>query len=216
MGFIAFILYQIHRESWHEKSIFQETKEFLSDKYGIANLLIIIIAVWYGWHLYSNNQVTINTQTIPPEETPTPQIAPISPNPTAIPKAPVFNWGTEITADNIFIAVNEIRYNHGLPVLIRDKELDRIAQLKADDMAENNYFAHTSPTGITNYDLFSQNIPNFKYYGENLAENFTDVQETVGAWVLSPEHLANIYNIDYIRAGVATNGSIVVEEFDSQ
>ena len=46
----------------------------------------------------------------------------------------------------LFRLLNEDRARYGLSPLILDGELSNIARIKSQDMADNNYFAHTSPT----------------------------------------------------------------------
>lgn len=42
--------------------------------------------------------------------------------------------------------VNEIRVENGLKPLAANWELSRIARYKSEDMSDNRYFSHTSPT----------------------------------------------------------------------
>lgn len=99
---------------------------------------------------------------------------------------------------------NQGRIANGLPVLHEDPLLDTAAQQKANDMATNNYFAHTSPAGLTPWYWFQKVGYNFDYAGENLAVNFSDSQDVTNAWMNSPEHRANILDADYTDIGMAT------------
>ena len=49
--------------------------------------------------------------------------------------------------------MNEQRSAQGLSPLSYDSELTKLAQLKAEDMAENNYFSHQSPTYGSAFDM---------------------------------------------------------------
>lgn len=82
--------------------------------------------------------------------------------------------------------------------------LELAAQEKANDMAKNGYFAHTSPTGVTPWYWFQKVGYNFEYAGENLAVNFIDSQDVMNAWMNSPEHRANILNGNFTQIGIAT------------
>ena len=92
---------------------------------------------------------------------------------------------------------------------------------KANDMVANNYFAHTSPSGLTPWYWFEQVGYGFTYAGENLAVNFSDSQDVTNAWMNSAEHRANILNANFTQIGIATatgtyNGApatYVVEDF---
>jgi len=52
--------------------------------------------------------------------------------------------------------------------------LEQAAQLKANDMAEKGYFAHTSPDGKTPWEWLKDVSYPFLAAGENLAVNFLD------------------------------------------
>jgi hypothetical protein len=99
---------------------------------------------------------------------------------------------------------NQSRTSNDLPALHENSLLDAAAQLKANDMVANNYFAHTSPAGLTPWYWFEQVGYNFNYAGENLAVNFSDSQDVTNAWMNSPEHRANILDGNYTDIGMAT------------
>lgn len=82
--------------------------------------------------------------------------------------------------------------------------LQRAAQLKANDMAEKGYFAHTSPDGKTPWYWFRQAGYDFNYAGENLAVNFNESVDVNQAWMNSPGHRANILNDKFTEIGIAT------------
>lgn len=99
---------------------------------------------------------------------------------------------------------NANRVSNGLSVLTVNPLLQAAAEEKADDMVKNNYFAHTSPTGVTPWYWFVNVGYNFSYAGENLAVNFSDSADVTNAWMNSPEHRANILDPDYANIGIAT------------
>ena len=111
----------------------------------------------------------------------------------------------------------------GLQPLTENQKLDEAAQLKAQNMVQDNYFNHTSPTGVTPWFWFLQAGYKYKYAGENLAIGFYDSQEVYNAWLNSPTHKANIVNPNYTEVGTAVlggfgpnNSIIVVQEFGSR
>lgn len=99
---------------------------------------------------------------------------------------------------------NDERGDEKLGTLTRSAFLDEAAQLKANDMAQNEYFAHYSPTGVSPWYWFDQAGYNYLHAGENLAVHFTDSSDVVKAWMNSPSHRANIMNNDYTEIGVGT------------
>ncbi len=111
--------------------------------------------------------------------------------------------GTVLPAVVIDQTNNERMVLSELP-LKRNALLDQAAQLKADDMAKNHYFAHNSPTGVTPWHWFDEVSYQYSHAGENLAVHFTDSNEVVKAWMNSPTHRANIVNGSYTEIGVGT------------
>jgi hypothetical protein len=129
----------------------------------------------------------------------------------------------DITKTALENSANQTRQSAGLPVLVENQKLDNAAQMKAENMLQNNYFSHTSPTGLTPWFWFLQAGYNYKYAGENLAIGFYDSDEVYQAWLNSPAHKANILNPNYKEVGTAilqgfgqNNAIVVVQEFGSQ
>jgi uncharacterized protein YkwD len=100
-------------------------------------------------------------------------------------------------------------------------ELTRIAQEKANDMAQKGYFAHNAPDGKTPWYWYQKEGYSFSYAGENLAIDFSDSAEVERAWMQSPTHRANLLNTHFTEVGIATavgtyqghTTTFVVEEF---
>lgn len=128
---------------------------------------------------------------------------------------------SEITTENVLKHLNQSRQEKGLMDLTLNDKLIKAAQDKMDDMIKNNYFAHTSPDGISPWNWFAKNGYNYKYAGENLAINFLTVEAQHQAWMESTSHRKNILNPNYKEVGIAIgagkiNGEtsiIAVEEF---
>ncbi len=98
---------------------------------------------------------------------------------------------------------NSNRLENNLAALDFSPVLAAAAQLKADDMAQNGYFAHVSPDGKTPWHWFSESGYGFVYAGENLAVNFADSEDVVRAWMNSEGHRANILNDRFTEIGIA-------------
>ncbi len=109
-----------------------------------------------------------------------------------------------IVANALVDETNQSRTAKDLPALVESPLLDVAARDKANDMAANNYFAHTSPSGLTPWYWFEQVGYGFTYAGENLAVNFSDSQDVTNAWMNSVEHRANILNTNFTQIGMAT------------
>ena len=98
--------------------------------------------------------------------------------------------------------VNEIRGQNGLQALSADWELSRVARYKSQDMVDNRYFSHTSPTYGTPFQMIRAFGLSYRSAGENIAYGYATPQAVVNAWMNSSGHRANILNASYTRIGV--------------
>lgn len=109
-----------------------------------------------------------------------------------------------VLPETVIELTNQNRENIGINNLSQNELLNLAAQLKAADMAEKGYFAHTSPEGITPWYWFNLVGYSYVYAGENLAVNFTDSYDINKAWMESPKHKKNIINEKFDEIGVGT------------
>lgn len=107
-----------------------------------------------------------------------------------------------ITPEAVISLVNESRMGNGLDVLVPNADLSRAAKEKADDMFRNDYFAHTSPQGLTPWHWIEEAGYGYHYAGENLAMNFTDAEKQHRAWLESASHRKNILNPNFSEIGI--------------
>ena len=98
------------------------------------------------------------------------------------------------SASTLVSLVNSSRAEQGLGALSVNGQLVSAATAKANDMLENDYFAHTSPSGKTPWDFISASGYSYVYAGENLAIGYNDSSELHSAWMNSPSHRENIMN----------------------
>ncbi|KAA0958799.1 S-layer homology domain-containing protein [Planococcus kocurii] len=108
---------------------------------------------------------------------------------------------TSVAYDTIAM-VNEIRQAAGAGKLQEDSALTKIAQLKAEDMARNNYFAHSSPTYGLPWEMAIDLGYPTNQVGENLASGYITANETVDAWMESSGHKDNLLLKSYTVIGV--------------
>lgn len=127
-----------------------------------------------------------------------------------------------ITADGLFLSVNEARNTNGIPPLARNAKLDESARLKCEDMATSNYYAHDNPaTGFHGYDYIDKVGVEHNYASENLNSGvFVDSKAAVTNWMASEAHRAAILDPKYTQTGFATcsvpnmgAGTVMVEHF---
>lgn len=129
------------------------------------------------------------------------------------------NNTSSLTSDEleVFNLINEQRTKNGLTALKIDSEVQNVARIKAQDMVNNNYFSHTSPTYGSPFDMLKSFKVSYKTAGENIAGNSSN-SAAVTAWMNSSGHKANILNsrFNYTGIGVVTGskyGKIYVQMF---
>lgn len=98
--------------------------------------------------------------------------------------------------------VNEIRQQNGLRPLTANWELSRVARYKSQDMVDNRYFSHTSPTYGTPFQMIKAFGLSYKNAGENIAYGYATPKAVVDGWMNSSGHRANILNASYTQIGV--------------
>jgi hypothetical protein len=114
------------------------------------------------------------------------------------------DFGAAVLPAVLVDLTNEHRIANNGKALKINPTLELAAQMKAKDMAENQYFAHTSPTGVTPWQWFTKAGYKFAYAGENLAINFTESSDVEKAWIDSPTHHANLISDKFDETGIAT------------
>lgn len=106
----------------------------------------------------------------------------------------------------VFDLINKQRTANGLQALKIDNEVQRVARIKAQDMVNNNYFAHNSPTYGTPFQMLNSFKISYKSAGENIAGNSSN-SGAVTAWMNSSGHKANILNSSYNYTGIGVVSS---------
>jgi hypothetical protein len=117
--------------------------------------------------------------------------------------ASLLNGVTIFGKEDVVVQTNILRTELGLSNLKENPTLDIAAAQKLQDMINGQYFAHTSPSGVSPWHWIEVNKYDYSYAGENLAIGFTTAQDTVSAWDNSPSHRENLLNPHYQETGVA-------------
>ena len=117
----------------------------------------------------------------------------------------------------VFNLINKQRTKNGLSALKIDSEVQNVARIKAQDMVNNNYFSHTSPTYGSPFDMLNSFKVSYKTAGENIAGNSSN-SAAVTAWMNSSGHKANILNSSFNYTGIGVvkgskYGKIYVQMF---
>lgn len=122
--------------------------------------------------------------------------------------------------EEVLRLVNEERAALHLGPLRRSPLLDAAADVRAQDMAARDYFAHISPDGVTPGDQVLAAGYQALLCGENIASGYSSARDVVKAWMSSPSHRANILEPRYREIGIAyseapgtESGVLWVQEF---
>lgn len=139
----------------------------------------------------------VPTATLQPETTQKPVVATPAP-----PTDDDYTTGYVTTQEeNAFLLLNQDRAANGMAPLKLDPVLCSIARVKSQDMKDNRYFAHTSPT----YGSAAQMLKTFGYaynaVGENIAHHAT-VEKSQAAFMSSAGHRRNILSSSWTKVGI--------------
>jgi uncharacterized protein YkwD len=104
--------------------------------------------------------------------------------------------------DKIYALVSELRAGRDKPELTPQEKLKISSQVKASDMAQNEYFSHTGPDGRDLKYFLKQAGYEYRFAGENLAMGFSDAESVVNAWIKSPLHYQNLIDADFSETGI--------------
>jgi uncharacterized protein YkwD len=104
--------------------------------------------------------------------------------------------------------VNQERVSRGLPQLVIDPLLVKVARKHSQEMSDLRYFSHTSPTPglrtpLDRYLADEPRRPSWALVGENLFYcSIVDPERGHHAFMNSPNHRANILEARFERIGV--------------
>ncbi|MGE6376326.1 CAP domain-containing protein [Peribacillus muralis] len=129
------------------------------------------------------------------------------PAPEAKPEKPT-NEKTETNSElsafeqQVVKLTNAERAKQGLSALKIDTELSKVARIKSQDMKDNNYFDHNSPTYGSPFDMMKKFGISYSSAGENIAQGQQTPEEVVQGWMNSQGHRENIMNSSFTHIGV--------------
>jgi uncharacterized protein YkwD len=97
---------------------------------------------------------------------------------------------------------NVQRQQAGLASLTLNQNLNASAQAHTNDMAFNDFFAHTGSNGSSFADRVRSAGYNYSFTAENIAAGYATPSSVVKAWMNSSGHRANILNPNLRELGV--------------
>ena len=109
--------------------------------------------------------------------------------------------------------INEIRVENGLKPYEISGTLSSKARIKAQDMKDNRYFSHTSPTYGSPFAMMQSLGIRYRSAAENIAMGYRTAEAVVNAWMNSPSHRANILSSIYDTMGIGHTGGYWAQWF---
>ncbi len=106
-----------------------------------------------------------------------------------------------------FNLINNKRIENNLPEYEIDETLLNLARLKANDIVEKKYFAHTSPTFGTLFEMLANHNFSYSKASENIARNL-NADGAIQSLMNSPAHKSNILSNAFNYTGIAVVNSI--------
>ena len=119
-----------------------------------------------------------------------------------------------------FEQTNAARVKNGLPPLVWDGDVCRMARIHSESMSRQGYFSHVTPEGLRLRDRARvAGILQYSVLGENIAYNqgYDDPGAfAVERWMASEKHRANILSSEFkamaIGSFVAPDGSVYLTQ----
>jgi uncharacterized protein YkwD len=112
--------------------------------------------------------------------------------------------------------INEIRVEYGLSPWVISMELSMAARFHSQEMADLNYFSHTSPvygSPSGRAEIFGHRNTRGDWQTlENIGRNSTP-ERLVNAWMNSPSHRAALLGSNFVSVGIGRSGSGTVAKF---
>lgn len=113
----------------------------------------------------------------------------------------VLGYASNISISGLLAETNAQRAAAGKSPLSVSAKLNTAAQGKANHMITQNYWAHTSPDGVTPWYWFDYAGYDYLVAGENLAYGFDTSSGVINGWMNSPTHRDNMLNSAYEEIG---------------
>lgn len=103
--------------------------------------------------------------------------------------------------------LNGLREEQGLSPLKKSSSLASGARVRAKEMFDYNYFAHSRPDGGSWDSVFKVEVPlsGYSYLGENLAQTtgmLPNAAYIMDLWTNSPGHYENMVREVYTHVGI--------------
>ena len=97
-----------------------------------------------------------------------------------------------------------------------NETLAKAAYLHSKDMKQNNYFSHTGKDGSNAGERIERQGYNWRTYGENIAEGYTNEQAVIEGWIDSEGHCRNIMKASFEEMGIGREANYWTQVFGAK
>ncbi|MEU9099900.1 sigma-70 family RNA polymerase sigma factor [Streptomyces sp. NPDC048361] len=137
---------------------------------------------------------------------PSPRPAPPKPAPSTKRATPsAADTGTPAAVQQVLDLVNSERSKAGCSALTSNSKLYDAALKHSENMAAQNFFDHTDPSGAGPGERITAAGYQWSAYGENIARGQADAAAVMDSWMNSPGHRANILNCGFKEIGIGVH-----------
>lgn len=146
-----------------------------------------------------------------PAPVPAPSLAP-APADSSSPASPTLgDYSLTSQEARLFSLINQERRKQGIPELQIDYQLVQLARQKSQDMVDNHYFGHQSPTYGSAADMVKAAGIKYRIVGENIGQAYT-VDAVHLMMMDSGPHRSTLLNrkFQWVGVGVVRVGSGVM------
>ncbi|MFD9792964.1 sigma-70 family RNA polymerase sigma factor [Streptomyces sp. NPDC059070] len=141
-----------------------------------------------------------------PAHSPSPRAAASRPAPTRTRSAPGgLAQQPSSGVQQVIDLVNGERAKNGCGPVTGNAQLATAAQRHSDNMAAQNFFDHTDPSGDGPGERITAAGYRWSTYGENIARGQQGPADVMNSWMNSPGHRANILNCSFKELGVGVH-----------
>ncbi|WP_406507870.1 sigma-70 family RNA polymerase sigma factor [Streptomyces sp. NBC_00212] len=140
-----------------------------------------------------------------PPAKPSSRPAPPKPSPSTKRAAPSTDSGQPAAVQDVLALVNSERSKAGCSALTSNPKLYDAALKHSENMAAQNFFDHTDPSGAGPGERITAAGYKWSTYGENIARGQADAAAVMDSWMHSPGHRANILNCAFKEIGIGVH-----------
>ncbi|MGW2483541.1 sigma-70 family RNA polymerase sigma factor [Streptomyces sp. NPDC001571] len=141
----------------------------------------------------------------PPAAKPSAHPVPPRPVPSTKRATADADHGTPAAVQQVLDLVNSERGKAGCSALTSNPKLYEAALKHSENMAAQNFFDHTDPSGAGPGERITAAGYQWSAYGENIARGQADAAAVMDSWMNSPGHRANILNCGFKEIGIGVH-----------